>query len=909
MAIFRGDGGSPASNTQATLNAVTEKANEAAVSAQNAETSEDNAATSATNAATSATNAAASATSAETAVATTTANANSAATSASNASTSASNALSSSNSAATSATAASNSATAASTSATNAANSAAAAATSATNAANSATSASTSATNAASSASAASTSASNAAASEAGVAADAAAAAASASSASTSATNAANSAASASSSATSATASATSATSSASAASTSASNAATSETNAGVSETNAAASESAAATSESNAATSESNAATSASNAATSETNASNSASAAATSEANAAASFDSFDDRYLGAKASDPTLDNDGDALITGALYFNTTSGDMKVYNGSAWLDAYASITGETLDQVTTTGNTTTNAITVGNLTSTGIDDNATSTAITIDASGHVGIGTTTPNAAYGLDVVGNIRATSSAGSTIIVNRTSNPGSVELQYSGTQTAQFSAVSGGGVATYVGSTPIEAMRVDASGRVGISTATFDNAAQVLVAKGDSSVSTSDANASGFNFTAVPDTTTGKVGIGLKTYNETASAVAALYATPVSQYRNSLTARYNADSGGGYFSIEQLVPETASVQERMRIDPSGRVGIGTASPSALLDLVGGAATPLVLELNSANSNCDITMQSASTSSVTRLRNGTNDFQVHTNGVERMRLDASGRVGIGTTTLVNPLTVNLTPNTNSKTSGSAFDGGAIRLTSSSGLIATNSEIAILAGGEDSLSAGIGFARQFSGDWGTQIKFYTHGTAITTVDELTERMRLDANGNLLIGTTSAPTTIGGSGFIANPNNRYVLSLGSDTSAPRNVAEFRTSLGLAGRIEVQSLTTDYVTSSDVRLKDNIVDAPAGNIDSIKVRSFDWKADGSHQTYGMVAQELVDVAPEAVSQGETEDDMWGVDYSKLVPMMIKEIQDLKAEVAALKGA
>jgi hypothetical protein len=153
------------------------------------------------------------------------------------------------------------------------------------------------------------------------------------------------------------------------------------------------------------------------------------------------------------------------------------------------------------------------------------------------------------------------------------------------------------------------------------------------------------------------------------------------------------------------------------------------------------------------------------------------------------------------------------------------------------------------------------------------------------------------------------LLIGTTSAPTTIGGSGFIANPNNRYVLSLGSDTSAPRNVAEFRTSLGLAGRIEVQSLTTDYVTSSDVRLKDNIVDAPAGNIDSIKVRSFDWKADGSHQTYGMVAQELVDVAPEAVSQGETEDDMWGVDYSKLVPMMIKEIQDLKAEVAALKGA
>ena len=106
-----------------------------------------------------------------------------------------------------------------------------------------------------------------------------------------------------------------------------------------------------------------------------------------------------------------------------------------------------------------------------------------------------------------------------------------------------------------------------------------------------------------------------------------------------------------------------------------------------------------------------------------------------------------------------------------------------------------------------------------------------------------------------------------------------------------------------------LVGSISCTTSATAYNTSSDQRLKENIVDAPAGNIDAIRVRSFDWKADGTHQTYGMVAQELVDVAPEAVTQGETEDDMWAVDYSKLVPMMIKEIQDLKAEVAALKGA
>jgi hypothetical protein len=83
-------------------------------------------------------------------------------------------------------------------------------------------------------------------------------------------------------------------------------------------------------------------AATSASNAATSASNASTSASNAASSASAAAASYDSFDDRYLGVKSSDPTLDNDGAALLTGALYFNSTAGEMRVYNGTAWVAAY---------------------------------------------------------------------------------------------------------------------------------------------------------------------------------------------------------------------------------------------------------------------------------------------------------------------------------------------------------------------------------------------------------------------------------------------------------------------------------------------------------------------------------------------------------------------------------------
>lgn len=88
-------------------------------------------------------------------------------------------------------------------------------------------------------------------------------------------------------------------------------------------------------------------AATSAGNASTSASNAASAQSAAESARDATLAAFDSFDDRYLGSKTSDPTLDNDGNALVAGALYFNSVSGIMKVYTGSAWVAAYVSAAG----------------------------------------------------------------------------------------------------------------------------------------------------------------------------------------------------------------------------------------------------------------------------------------------------------------------------------------------------------------------------------------------------------------------------------------------------------------------------------------------------------------------------------------------------------------------------------
>ena len=212
-----------------------------------------------------------------------------------------------------------------------AATSASNAATSATAAAASASAASTSATNAASSASTASTQASNASTSATNAASSATTASGHASTASTQATNAASSASAAST-------SATNAASSASAASTSASNASTSATNAASSASAASTSATNASNSASTATTQATNASNSASSASTSATNAANSATAAQTAQTAAEAALDSFDDRYLGAKSSNPTLDNDGNALVTGAIYFNTSSTEMRVWNGSTW-------------------------------------------------------------------------------------------------------------------------------------------------------------------------------------------------------------------------------------------------------------------------------------------------------------------------------------------------------------------------------------------------------------------------------------------------------------------------------------------------------------------------------------------------------------------------------------------
>jgi len=269
--------------------------------------------------------------------------------------------------------------------------------------------------------------------------------------------------------------------------------------------------------------------------------------------------------------------------------------------------------------------------------------------------------------------------------------------------------------------------------------------------------------------------------------------------------------------------------------------------NNRVGVGTASPSSTLHLYG-TGSPIRLNIEATTGRVESRLDNTSGAFIFGIddsggagfgsaysrniySNGAYPMLFWTNNAERMRIDSSGNVGIGITSMVNPLHVGVTSNTASKTSGSAFDGGALRL--DGGLSTTDSEVAILGGNSTSLSSGIGFARQSSSDWGTQLRFYTHGTAITTTDELTERMRIDASGNLLVGMTSASTSNDGAGIRANGlihgKRADTVAVFNRKTSDGNIVEFEKDNTTVGSIGANSGYM-YLGSGDTGLYFNSV-------------------------------------------------------------------------------
>ena len=333
--------------------------------------------------------------------------------------------------------------------------------------------------------------------------------------------------------------------------------------------------------------------------------------------------------------------------------------------------------------------------------------------------------------------------------------------------------------------------------------------------------------------------------------------------------------------------------------------------TGNVGIGTSSPSAKLEIVG--TTSAVVSKVTATTGAPYTVYGNSgsnffvgkensaggsfgTTAYASLlyEGGAYPMVFFTNAAERMRIDSSGNVGIGTT------------------SPASGNGGGLSL----GTTASGKSLHLY----PSTYGGSGLVDFYGTDGASKMQMgaasatasfvYSNVGSLLLGGNGSEAMRIDSSGNLLVGTTSTGP-VNANAITIEPANSRIRVAHSSTANGVPYIQFDYNGTNIGSI-TQSTTTSvlYNTTSDQRLKENIADAPefGGVIDSIQVRQYDWKSDGSHQRAGFVAQELVTVAPEAVHQPADAEEMMAVDYSKLVPMLVKEIQDLRKRLAALEA-
>ena len=330
-------------------------------------------------------------------------------------------------------------------------------------------------------------------------------------------------------------------------------------------------------------------------------------------------------------------------------------------------------------------------------------------------------------------------------------------------------------------------------------------------------------------------------------------------------------------------------------------ERMRLDSSGNLGIGTSSPGFRLDVAGN-----IRALNSgADSQVIVVAPSDSFSPFIRwgvsgirdsgilgfpagddslvYRSGANSFST---GTERFRITIGGNVGIGT----------------------ASPGAALELARTSadvGLYITRS------------STGAASYRQFiDGDGDIRFNMVSSkNMRFFTAD--TERARITSGGDLLVGTTATTiATITQNALVAKASNGSLLIHHEVGNTGSDFAAFGYNGAVIGSIYPNSASTvAYATSSDYRLKNTVapMTGALAKVALLKPCTYKWNADGS-DGQGFIAHELAEVVPDCVVgekdavDAEGKPRYQGVDTSFLVATLTAAIQELTARVAQLES-
>ena len=380
--------------------------------------------------------------------------------------------------------------------------------------------------------------------------------------------------------------------------------------------------------------------------------------------------------------------------------------------------------------------------------------------------------------------------------------------------------------------------------------------------------------------------------------------------------------NASTLRFYTDTG------------TGTQQERLRITGAGNVGIGSTGPSELLHVNGNALIEdrLLLQRLQSSDNLSVltfadTLTGSKSNNLSFGNPGGFDLLFHTGGVEKARIDSSGRLLVGTSTHQGNSILQVQGE-----AGAATAAGVLYLRRGLNTAAIGANVGADLGkiqwGANDGTIGAWIQCLSDATWSSTSDTPSALVFSTTGDgsaSPTERMRIDSSGFVLAGGISnnnSRIVANISGVLNGVASRTTAAAGTGYSHFSASVDINGSLAdvfyVSGNGNVKNTNNSYGALSDAKLKENIVDATSqwADVKAFRVRKYNFKEGQTHTQIGLVAQEVELVSPGLVTESPDRDaegnDLGtvtkSVNYSVLYMKAVKALQEAMERIEALEA-